>query len=76
MIYWFIPLCMVLAFVAYGLVSLALMSGFVYIRMRYWPLYPPGHCIQCGYNLTGNVSGTCPECGNVMSNDGGVDVVS
>jgi hypothetical protein len=24
---------------------------------------PPGHCQQCGYNLTGNVSGRCPECG-------------
>jgi hypothetical protein len=22
----------------------------------------PGHC-RCGYNLTGNTSGTCPECG-------------
>lgn len=21
-------------------------------------------CAECGYNLTGNVSGTCPECGN------------
>ena len=24
---------------------------------------PPGHCRQCGYDLTGNVSGRCPECG-------------
>ncbi len=24
---------------------------------------PPGHCAACGYNLTGNVSGMCPECG-------------
>ena len=24
---------------------------------------PPGHCTACGYNLTGNVSGVCPECG-------------
>jgi hypothetical protein len=24
----------------------------------------PGHCQQCGYNLTGNVSGRCPECGD------------
>jgi len=24
---------------------------------------PPGHCQQCGYDLTGNVSGVCPECG-------------
>jgi hypothetical protein len=25
--------------------------------------HPPGHCQACGYNLTGNVSGVCPECG-------------
>jgi hypothetical protein len=24
---------------------------------------PPGHCQKCGYNLTGNLSGVCPECG-------------
>ncbi len=23
---------------------------------------PPGHCQKCGYDLTGNVSGRCPEC--------------
>ena len=22
-----------------------------------------GHCRECGYNLTGNTSGVCPECG-------------
>jgi hypothetical protein len=22
-----------------------------------------GHCLKCGYNLTGNTSGVCPECG-------------
>lgn len=27
---------------------------------------PPGHCRKCGYNLTGNVSGICPECGKVV----------
>ena len=25
--------------------------------------HPPGHCRQCGYNLRGNTSGRCPECG-------------
>ena len=24
---------------------------------------PPPLCRKCGYNLTGNVSGVCPECG-------------
>jgi len=24
---------------------------------------PQGHCQKCGYDLTGNISGVCPECG-------------
>lgn len=27
------------------------------------PAPPPGVCFQCGYDLRGNVSGRCPECG-------------
>ena len=26
-----------------------------------------GRCIACGYDLTANVSGTCPECGTPTS---------
>jgi len=22
-----------------------------------------GHCVKCGYDLAGNLSGRCPECG-------------
>ena len=30
---------------------------------RFWPKpIKPGHC-RCGYDLTGNTSGVCPECG-------------
>ncbi len=30
---------------------------------RFWPKpVRPGHC-RCGYDLTGNTSGVCPECG-------------
>jgi hypothetical protein len=25
------------------------------------------HCLACGYNLTGNVSGVCPECGTKIA---------
>jgi hypothetical protein len=27
----------------------------------------PDHCEECGYNLTGNVSGRCPECGQPVT---------
>lgn len=26
----------------------------------------PGHCGYCAYDLTGNASGTCPECGRTV----------
>ncbi|MBN1511055.1 MAG: hypothetical protein JXB13_03495 [Phycisphaerae bacterium] len=28
-----------------------------------------GHCVNCGYNLTGNVSGVCPECGTPIARE-------
>lgn len=31
----------------------------------------PGHCVTCGYNLTGNVSGVCSECGLRLTQPGG-----
>jgi len=31
---------------------------------------PTGHCQKCGYNLTGNVSGVCPECGTPIKREG------
>jgi len=29
--------------------------------------FPAQHCQRCGYDLTGNVSGRCPECGTPAS---------
>jgi hypothetical protein len=34
---------------------------------------PAGHC-QCGYDLTGNTSGVCPECGKEMSHAEGAKI--
>ncbi len=41
------------------LIVLAIPTSYILYRYRR-PI--PGHC-PCGYDLTGNVSGTCPECG-------------
>lgn len=34
-----------------------------YLLWRNRRSIPPNHCCTCGYDLTGNVSGVCPECG-------------
>ena len=33
---------------------------------RFVPVWSPSACRRCGYDLTGNVSGTCPECGRAV----------
>jgi hypothetical protein len=44
------------------LVVVAIPTGFLWRRERKRPR--PGHCPHCRYDLTGNVSGVCPECGD------------
>ncbi|MCP4249914.1 MAG: hypothetical protein GY778_22960 [bacterium] len=34
---------------------------------RRWRRRRRGLCLPCGYDLTGNVSGVCPECGEAIS---------
>jgi hypothetical protein len=50
---------------------LALFMGFVYFLHLVFaqPPRPDGACRTCGYNLTGNVSGICPECGEPIPAD-------
>ena len=40
----------------------------IFIRgpLRRWRRRYKGLCLKCGYDLTGNVSGTCPECGTAV----------
>ena len=61
----FLPLWVLLA--AFGVPTL-----FLWWRDR---RYPKGHCQDCGYDLTGNVSGICPECGKAPYNMAALDCV-
>lgn len=41
-----------------------LVGIFVYhVIASYHRWFPSGHCQECSYDLTGNESGVCPECG-------------
>jgi len=46
-------------------VLLAAYPTFSFVRgpLRRWRRKRAGTCLKCGYNLTGNESGICPECG-------------
>ena len=41
--------------------AIALIRG----PVRRWRRRRKGCCVRCGYDLTGNVTGVCPECGGV-----------
>jgi len=43
------------------LLIVATPTAFLWYRDR--ARIPPGHCQHCGYDLTGNISGQCSECG-------------
>lgn len=47
--------------------AIALPTAYLFWRDR---RYPRGHCQGCGYNLTGNESGVCPECGKETESEG------
>ncbi len=51
--YW----ALLLLFIAYPT------RAFIRGPLRRWRRSRRGECLACGYNLTGNVSGVCPECG-------------
>lgn len=48
----------------------ALWLGIFVARKWIRDLPQPGHCMKCGYNLMGNVSGICSECGTSIPDEG------
>jgi predicted RNA-binding Zn-ribbon protein involved in translation (DUF1610 family) len=54
-----------------GLMVLSLLAAVSAPRgVRGWKRILAGRCHACGYDLTGNVSGVCPECGSaILSRD-------
>jgi hypothetical protein len=53
----------------WGALMLAVSGGVMWAVARRPPDYDPTRCRACGYDLTGNVSGVCPECGSRLDDD-------
>jgi hypothetical protein len=49
-----------------GWVSILLSVACLFAARRKHRPDPTPRCIDCGYNLTGNTSGVCPECGRAV----------
>lgn len=62
---------MVVFLIGLLIMGLRLFAYVLEVEPQYWETpRPPDHCCQhCGYDLTGNVSGVCPECGTRTLND-------
>jgi len=52
--------------VAYNII-LAMVITALYRHFRPLRLTNPNACLSCHYDLTGNESGTCPECGTAIT---------
>lgn len=52
-----------------GAAILVLLLGLFVVRISLWPRRrgSEASCARCGYRLTGNVSGVCPECGTNLA---------
>ena len=55
-------------------VFLSISVAAITIAWRRPRAFRPPRCVECSYNLTGNVSGVCPECGTPVAkgDDGGM----
>ena len=55
--------CIFPSWIAVALFSAYPMVAFIRGPVRRWRRRRNGWCLACGYDMQGNVSGVCPECG-------------
>ncbi|MFH1748613.1 MAG: hypothetical protein ABIG44_16380 [Planctomycetota bacterium] len=63
--FWDLPDTVVFGFlIAIAVILAYIPCRIIYSRLRWKTVvHDERYCIRCGYDLTGNVSGRCPECG-------------
>ena len=64
---WYVGIPMWMLVGLTSLLPVAWFSDFAFAAHRRRQHAQRGHCLSCRYNLTGNTSGVCPECGTTIS---------
>jgi len=62
---WLMPLCITAGLIASGEIGMRRFEEWLRRRANARRVRQ-GVCLACGYNLTGNISGVCPECGTAI----------
>jgi len=52
---------------AWAFACVVLCAGFIVCLVAILHHHAAGHCAECDYDLTGNTSGVCPECGSPVN---------
>lgn len=65
--FWAVGIPCWLAIVIFMLLPIFMIGQSAMSRLRRRLRASRGRCYKCGYNLTGNASGFCPECGSKIS---------
>lgn len=64
--YWFLSLGVLGSLTACACIPVATLTSWIVSKSDD---SPPDTCQNCGYDLTGNVSGRCPECGEPVGGE-------
>lgn len=68
---WTFPIGTILVLLIVWTIGCGAVLVLIYLRRKWLPIFPDGHCQRCGYCLFGLPEDRCPECGTTFDRASG-----